>query len=578
MRNFKKLSSILVILIVALFAVMSIANQATVEQITVEQIAMGTRGMVTSAHPLATEVGARILAQGGNAIDAAVATAFVLGVVEPYASGLGGEGYIIISLADGTDLAIDFRAKSPGHIPVVETREEARAIRHRLGTNAVATPGTVYAMAMILEKYGTMSLAQVLQPAIRIAREGFPVTETFFKILGRIYVDFFDVPAVADIYFPDGLIPEVGTMLTNPNLAYAMELIAAEGPAAFYTGAIADAIVTATEGWITHEDLARYAAVVREPIRGTYRGYEIIGAPPIVAGVLVQQTLNILENFNLANFGGWDDPLFIHIIAEAMKLADVDRLAFVADPDLMATPVAGLLSKEYAWERFRLIDLDTAVPPAEVPIGDPWAWEPARAAVDDSVYVYAYAGSPATTHISVLDEAGNAVSLSVTISSFWGARVFVPEFGFFLNNQMQNFSTRPESINFLGPNQRPRTVIAPTIVRRDGEIFLIIGTPGGGRIPSTVMLTIINMIDLGMTLEEAIKTPKFASRRAHRELRIEGGYPEETIAALEAMGHVICERGVLDLHFGGVNAIVVLDDGTMVGVGSFRRHGAAAGP
>lgn len=539
-----------------------------------QQLATGTKGMVASAHELASAAGAEILAAGGNAVDAAVATAFAITVVEPNASALGGEGYMVLSLADGRDLAVDFRSWSPGHVTIAT---DASAMT---GPESTCIPGLVAGLTLALREYGTKTLDEVMAPAIRLARGGFALDAVLFDRLTELYgyTDSGDDPVIGPIYFPDGLIPEIGSLVVNEDLADALELIAEQGAYAFYRGEIASAIIEAMGGWFTSADLQRYQAVVRDAIVSEYRGHTVIGTPPNVAGIVVAEALNILENFDVSAYGGWDDPEAIHLIAEALLLASADRGPYMGDPDFYDVPLAGLLSEEYAAERAALIDPGAAmVPTREVPAGDPYRFMAAPVGAPDG------AESPSTTQISVLDEAGNAVSITQTISSFWGSQDMIPGYGFFMNNELHNFNTynpdRPNDVNVVGPYKRPRTVIAPTVVRNSaGQVFLVLGTPGAGRIPSTVVETIVNVIDFGMSLEDAIKAPKFTSRVGYAELHMEGGYSDGTIAALEALGHTVdATHGELDYYFGGINAIIV-EDGLMTGVGSFRRAGGAAGP
>jgi gamma-glutamyltranspeptidase/glutathione hydrolase len=558
---------LLTVQLISVFAFLPVAAVA-------QQLATGTKGMVVSAHELASAAGAEILAAGGNAVDAAVATAFAITVVEPNASGLGGEGYMVLSLADGRDLAVDFRSWSPGHVTIAT---DASAMT---GPESTCIPGLVAGLTLALREYGTKTLDEVMAPAIRLAREGFALDAVLFDRLTELYgyTDSGDDPVIGPIYFPDGLIPEIGSLVVNEDLADALELIAEQGAYAFYRGEIASAIIEAMGGWFTSADLQRYQAVVRDAIVSEYRGHTVIGTPPNVAGIVVAEALNILENFDLSAHGGWDDPEAIHLIAEALLLASADRGPYMGDPDFYDVPLAGLLSEEYAAERAALIDPGAAmVPTREIPVGDPYPFMAARVGAPDG------AESPSTTQISVLDEAGNAVSITQTISSFWGSQDMIPGYGFFMNNELHNFNTynpdRPNDVNVVGPYKRPRTVIAPTIVRNSaGQVFLVLGTPGAGRIPSTVVETIVNVIDFGMSLEDAIKAPKFTSRVGYAELHIEGGYSDGTIAALEALGHTVdATHGELDYYFGGINAIIV-EDGLMTGVGSFRRAGGAAGP
>ena len=560
--------------IAVLLAFVALALPLLGEEITVGQIATGTKGVVAAAHPLAAKVGAEILARGGNAVDAAVATAFALGVVEPYASGIGGEGVMVISLADGTEVAIDYKSVAPGHVTLEGTDTSVK-----LGPKGTCVPGVVAGLALALEKYGTMSLAEVLEPAIRLAREGFPIDEVFVDVMAAhgFYENIVDDPEISSIFLKDGLIPDVGTVITNPELAHAYELIAQQGPEVFYEGEIAEAIVQATEGWITKEDLAQYTPREMEPVRGDYRGYEVLSAPPPVGGTTLIEALNILENFDLSGYS-YTDPEAIHLIAESLLLASADRYRYVGDPAFFAVPIKGLTSDAYARERAELIRLDAVIPPREAPAGGPFQYE----YLEEHAAIYSVpeeATSLSTTHVSVVDKEGNAVSLTQTLSYFWGSQVFVSGYGFFLNNELHNFNrydpTDPTDLNEIAPYKRPRTLIAPTIVKRDGEVFLVVGTPGAGRIISTLLEVIVNVVDFGMDLKEAIAAPKFCSRVAYKELRMEEGYPEETLAALKALGHKIKLYSPLNLYFGGINAVMVQEDGTMIGVGSLRRQGAA---
>ncbi len=541
------------------------------DPITTGLVAVGQKGMVASDHLLASQIGAEILAQGGNAVDAAVATAFAIGLVAPYCAGIGGEGMMLITLADGTEVAIDFRSWAPGHV----TKETSV---NKYGPKSVCIPGQVAGLAMALEKYGTMTLAEVLEPVIKLAREGFPYDEWLAGMVSYIYDDILEQPAAAELFLnPDGTIPEVGSTFTNTGLAQALELIAKDGPAAFYKGPIADAIVEATEGWITHEDLAAYRAVERDPIRGSYRGYELLTAPPPVGGTILVEALNILEHFNLAAFHSPADPMVIHLIAQALLLAWADFDQYVADPGFIDVPVAQLIDKRYARERLKLIRLNQTLEPGSVPAGDPYHFAPV-AAQSESRDAVATSGS--TTHISVVDAKGNVVALTQTISSAWGSRVFVPRFGFPLNNEFRNFKgynpDQPNDLDYAGPHKRPRTELCPTIIRKSGNPIWVLGTHGSARIPSTVLETIVNLIDFGMDLYTAIVAPKFCSSTHYKELRMETGFPVETVTTLEDMGYVIKTYGELDWYFGGVNAIQLLDK-YMIGVGAPRDEGSAAG-
>lgn len=558
-NSFRKGLTCVVVILLGLFFSFSIAA---------EVVSVGTKGMVASDHIISSQVGAEILAAGGNAVDAAVATAFAIGLAAPYCAGIGGEGLMVIALADGTETAIDFRSWAPGSV-----NKETPV--NRSGPNAVCIPGQVAGMALALEKYGTMTLAEVLEPVIRLAREGFIYDEWLEGMIYYIYEDVLAQPAAASIFLsPDGSVPG-GSMFTNPDLASALELIAAKGPSGFYEGAVADAIVEATEGWITKEDLAAYKAVEREPVSGSYHGYELISGPPPVGGTILLEALNILEHFNLPVLGAFDDPMVIHTIAQALLLAWADFDRYVFDPGIQDIPAVQLVDKQYAQERLKLMGFDQLLDPKAVPAGDPYLCTSVIEGSSSSVE-----GSGSTTHISVADADGNVVSLTQTISDAWGSRVFVPGFGFPLNNEYQNFTTydpeQPDNLDYAAPYRRPRTQLCPTIISKDGAPVWVLGTHGSGRIPTTILETVVNLIDFDMDLYTAIVTPKFCSSTHYSQLRLEAGFPAETVAALEAMGYVTKTYGELDWYFGGVAAVHLLD-GYMIGVGAPRDDGSAVG-
>ena len=558
-RKFTKpLIGVLLVLLIGLFTLTAIGSQ----------VAVGTKGMVASDYTISSQVGAEILAAGGNAVDAAVATAFAIGVAAPYCAGIGGEGMMVIALANGTQTAIDFRSWAPGSV-------NKETPINRYGPNSVCIPGEVAGMAMALEKYGTMSLAEVLKPVIRLAREGMPYDEWLEGMVQYIYDDIQAQPAAASIFLsPDGSIP-VGSKFTNPDLAHALELIATEGPSAFYEGPIADAIVKATGGWITKEDLAAYKAVERKPVSGSYHGYKLISGPPPVGGTILLETLNILEPFNLPVLGAFDDPMVMHTISQSLLLAWADYDRYVFDPGIQDIPTVQLVDKRYARERLKLMGFDHLLDPKTVPAGDPYLCTPVVGGSSSSVE-----GTGNTTHISVADADGNVVSLTQTISDAWGSRVFVPGFGFPLNNEYKNFKAydpeQPDNSAYAAPHRRPRTELCPTIIFKDGAPVWALGTHGSTRIPSTVLETIVNLIDYDMDLYTAIVTPKFCSSTRYSQLRLEDGFPEETVAALKAMGYVTKIYGKLDWYFGGVAAVQLLD-GYMIGVGAPRDDGGAVG-
>lgn len=511
------------------------------------------RGMVASAHTLASQAGVEILKAGGNAVDAAVATAFAIGVVEPNASGLGGEGMMVIYLA-GTRkaVAMDYRSAAPASVDYPDGIPET-------GHAAVAIPGTVAGLTAALEKYGTMKLARVLAPAIRLAERGFVVSPT----LAGIVIDNFEAISknapLAAIVCPEGLPIEAGATLKNVELAASLRKIAAGGAGVFYKGALADAIVAEMAedgGRITKADLAAYRAVERAPVHGKYRGYDIVSAPPPVGGVSVVEILQILDTFDLSKEARLS-PRYVHVVAEAMKRGFADFTAYVGDPDFVTVPVAALLSADYTRRRAAEIKADAITP--KVTAGE-----------------IADRESPSTTSLAVVDARGNMVALTQTLSEFFGAKVMVGGTGIILNNEMHNFSARGP--NALSPGKRMRTMIAPSILLKDGKTFAAIGTPGAARIVSTMTLLVSNLVDFGMGIQEAIEAPRFYARDYDPDLSTEARMPAATVEALAKMGYSIKTLGEYDLFFGGAQGIVIdRKTGLRIGGADPRRDGAVVG-
>jgi len=511
------------------------------------------RGMVASAHALASQAGLDILKAGGNAVDAAVAAAFAIGVVEPNASGIGGEGMMVVYLADRKKAtAIDYRSAAPAAIDFPKGVPDT-------GHAAVAIPGTVAGLTTALQKYGTMPLAKVLAPAIRLAEKGFVVS----PVLAGIVVDNFEAinknEALAKLACPGGLPIEAGATLTNPDLATSLRKIAAGGADVFYRGELADAIVaemSAQGGRITRADLAAYKAIEREPVQGRYRGYDIVSAPPPVAGVTVVEILQILDHVDLSKEAPLS-PRYVHLVAEAVKRGFSDYTANVGDPDFVKVPVAELLSRDYAARRAAEISPDKMTP--KVTAGDVKKQE-----------------SPSTTSLSVVDAKGNMVALTQTLSDFFGAKVLVGGTGIILNNEMKNFGTRGP--NAIAPGKRMRTTIAPSILIKDGRTFATLGTPGAARIVSTMTLLVSNLVDFRMGIQDAIEAPRFYARDTEADLQVEARMPAATIEALVKMGYSVKTLGEYDLFFGGAQGIVI-DPKTRMRIGGAdpRRDGAVVG-
>jgi len=383
------------------------------------------------------------------------------------------------------------------------------------------------------------------------------VSETLAQTIADRFDPISRNEALLQILAPEGLPLQTGDIFKNPDLAITLEKIAAGGPDVFYKGDIADAIaqdMAKNGGFITKADLAAYRAIKREPVRGTYRGYEIVSAPPPVGGISVIEMLNMLECFDIAS----EQPLSprnIHIMAEVMKRGFADNSAYVGDPDFFQIPVTGLLDKEYARSRVQEIDLNKVT--TSIKAGTP----------DEH---------PSTTHLSVVDRHGNMVALTQTISGFWGACVAVPGTGIILNNEMQNWSSRGP--NSYAPGKRMRTTIAPTIIAKDGNPFVTMGTPGAGRIISTMVILTVNLIDFDMGVQEAIESPRFYARDTEKLLSLESRIPKETQEWLQSIGYSIKEYPPFDLFFGGAQAILVdPKTGIMHGGADPRRDGAVFG-
>jgi gamma-glutamyltranspeptidase/glutathione hydrolase len=496
-----------------------------------------------------------MLRAGGNAVDAAVAAAFAVGVAEPNASGLGGEGLMLIYQAqERRAIAIDYRSALPATATFTGRPPDT-------GYASVAVPGLVAGLSLALEKYGTRSLPETLAPAIRIADDGFLVSPTLANAVTENFAAILEDEALAAVFCPGGLPLEAGSRLRNPDLANTLRAIAEGGADEFYRGALARRVedaMAAHGGFLTRADLANYRAIEREPVRGVYRGHDIVSAPPPVAGVALIEALQILEQFDVASMGPWS-PARVHVSAEALKRAFADYSAYVADPDFVRVPAAGLTSPAYAKARAASIRLDTVTP--HVTAGTP---DGAREGAPES---------PSTTALAVIDGEGNAVVVTQTISDFFGAKVMVPGTGIILNNEVKNFGSR--GINAMAPGKRMRTTIAPTILLRGGQLVAALGTPGAARIVSTMTLLVSNLIDFRMDIQQAIDAPRFYARDTEAALAIEARVPAGTLEALRRLGYTLDEHGDFDLFFGGAQGIV-RDPGTGVLAGGAdpRRDGA----
>jgi len=517
--------------------------------------------MVAAAHPDAARAGLEILREGGNAVDAAVAVAFALTAAEPNASGVGGGGFALISMADGSEpVVVDYREAAPRAATPERyygTKEGLAALNGE-GALSVGVPGLVAGAAKALELHGTKSLAEVLRPAIRLAREGVVVTPRLASIIADKYDKLSRSPAAAAVYLPDGLPAEAGTRLVNEDLARTLEAIAAGGPRAFYDGPVGRAVVDevrAQGGLLDAADLAGYRAIVRAPVRGTYRGAEVFSAPPPTAGgTALVELLNVLEGFELAAWGP-GDPRTLHTFAEASKMVFVDKAATGGDPGFVKVPVAFLTGKEHAR------DLAARI-------------RPDAARFDYTAAGLASFDAPSTSHVSVVDGKGNAVALTQSVNLYFGAGLMAPGTGFVLNDHLADFDPEPGRPNSIGPGRRPSSSIAPTILRRGGRPVLVLGTPGASRIVTALAWIVAGTVDFGLGLDAAVEAPRVHAMG--RTLEVEGGVPDETVKRLQALGHEVVRFGPRDDHFGGAQVIRV-EKGRLVGAADPRRDGVALG-
>lgn len=496
-------------------------------------------GMVVSTDRIASQVGAEILRRGGNAIDAAVATGFALAVVHPAAGNIGGGGFMVIRFADGRTVGIDYREKAPKaaheRMYLDEDGELIRGLNHR-GYLAIGVPGTVAGLTLALEKYGTMSLKEVLKPAIKLAKKGFPVSPSLSRDLTSLAKTFKKYPASAKAFLKNGEEPyRPGETLRQRDLAATLERIAKHGRDGFYAGKTAELIeedMKANGGLITREDLAAYRAVIREPIQCNYRGYTITSMPPPSSGgVTLAIMLNILEGYDLAELGH-NSAAYIHLVAEAMRRAFADRARYLGDPDFNPDmPVKRLISKEHAEKLGESISLTRASKSS--PENYEWPLE-----------------STETTHYCVVDAMRNAVSNTTTLERWYGSKIVVQDAGFLLNNEMGDFNPWPghtDSTGLIGsrpnlvqPAKRMLSSMTPTIISKDGKTFMVIGSPGGRKIINIVLQTILNVIDFGMNIFEAIDAPRFHHQWLPDKITIEKWGPTmDTVELLRNKGHEI---------------------------------------
>ena len=501
--------------------------------------ARARKGMVVTQHFIASQVGAEVLWDGGNAVDAAVAAAFALAVTHPTAGNLGGGGFLLYRPASAEPAAYDFREVAPaGSTPTMWLKDgKYDSDRHHESHLAVGVPGTVAGLHMAWKDQGKLPWRRLVEPSILLAREGFIVTDGLARSLREVLPDMKKYPASFAQFSRGGVPYEPGDRLQQPDLARTLERIAREGPAGFYQGETArliEAEMKAGGGLITREDLEAYKPLRSAPLRGTYRGYEVLAMPPVSSGgVALLTMLNVLEGYDLAK-DGFGSAANVHRIAETMRRAFADRGRFLGDPASNPDmPIARLVSKEHAAALRRTID-------------------ERRASVSDPARFEWPTESSDTTHIAVVDADRNAVSMTYTLEDNYGSKILVPGAGFLLNNEMGDFNAGPgltdrtgligTAPNLAAPGKRMLSSMTPTILARDGKLFLAIGSPGGRTIINTVLLAILDVVDFGMNVQEAIDAPRFHHQWLPDELRYEKfGLSPDTLALLSSRGHALKE-------------------------------------
>lgn len=562
LKRFMKVGSVIVGLMVSVFTVSSAANPDNLYG----RHAEGKNGVVAAANPEASKIGVEVMKKGGNAVDAAVATAFAISVFEPNASGIGGGGFMLIRMAKtGKTVVIDYREKAPAKATpdMFVLDENGKVVNDEItvGGKASGVPGTVAGLLTALEKYGTMKRADVMAPAIKHAGEGIIVSKNLEGIIQDNYEKLVKFDAASEVYLKDGLPYEAGDRLVNKDLAATLTKISKEGKKAFYEGEIAKKIADEVQkqgGLMTVEDLKNYTIEEREPVVGKYRDYTIISCPPASSGgTHIVQLLNMVENYDLKAMGD-NTPESWHIWAESMKQAFADRAEYMGDTAYVKVPLKGLTSKEYAKEVVKKIDLEKAG--KDIKIGDPSKYE-----------------SGSTTHFSVMDKDGNMVAVTQTINYFFGSGVVVPGTGIMMNNEMDDFVPQKNMKNSIEGGKRPLSSMSPTLVLDPkNRPLMTIGSPGATRIIPAVALTISNVIDHGMTLQEAINAPRIAQFQSGK-LNAEGRMSFESYNKLQEMGHEINMRGTYDNYFGGVQGVMMdYDTKTLQGGADPRRDGQAA--
>lgn len=595
--RFRKLSILMVVVMLVTFVMMGCGNTAnntpnntaqtettqdqttevtettdTTEPVEVEEnpaiarSATSENGMVVSGKPVASSIGAKILANGGNAVDAAIATGFVVGAFEPNASGIGGGGFMTIYIAETKEtVVIDFREVAPANA----TSEMFDQFRKddkfdfygaAFSPQAIGVPGEVMGFETALEMYGTMSMGEVLTPVIEeLENNGIEVTSNLGNIISDMYPYLELNEGSKSVWLKDGLPYEIGDTIFNPDYVASLKAIAEGGSEAFYSGPLAEKMVENVQslgGVLTLEDLANYKVEIRQPVIGDYRGYEIVSVPPSSSGgTHVIELLNILENFDMTSYEHGSSEA-IHLWIEGMKLIYADRAKYMADTAFADVPLHGLTSEEYAKDLSELISMDAVITELDMP--DVWPYE-----------------SESTTHLSVLDKDGNIVSMTKSVNFFFGSTVTVPGTGIVMNNHMMDFDLSPDAVNSIESGKRPLSSMSPTLVLKDGEPFMVVGSPGGSKIIIAVAEVISNAIDYDMSIIDAVNAPRFYGKLG-TDVQVESRISEQTVEELQALGHEVAVKETYYPSLGSANCIMI-KDGVITGVGDPRRDGQAVG-
>ncbi|MBT5856333.1 gamma-glutamyltransferase [bacterium] len=494
-------------------------------------------GMVASQEAIASQEGLKVLQEGGNAIDAAVTVGFVLAVTLPRAGNLGGGGFMLVHIAsENKTIALDYREVAPlqsqRNMYLSETRE-FDPYQSRFTYKAAGVPGTVAGLFMALDKYGTISHKRALAPALSLAKKGITVTPSLHKSLVRAKKHLGNDTASKKVFYPEGAIPKVGSLLKQTDLAWSLQELITHKDHAFYRGSIGKKLIAAMEsnkGIMEQRDLNLYKPKLRAPIKGVYRGHTILSMPsPSSGGTLLVQMLNILTPYPIQDWGH-NSSKTMHVMAETMKIAYADRAQYLGDPDYSNIPEKGLTSHAYASVRRKLINPRKTTPSKTIQHGLPYPYE-----------------SNETTHFSIVDQWGNAVSNTYTLNFSYGSGKMIPGTGILLNNEMDDFSAKPGEpnaygliggrVNEIAPRKRMLSSMTPTIVMKNDEVFLVTGTPGGSRIITTTLQIIMNIIDHKMNVAEATASPRFHHQWLPDELRIESGFNPDTLELLKQKGH-----------------------------------------